>query len=154
MPWVQLTADKISSALTPAEVELLQRLTPDEYSLVLQRALDGVTARVRAKVGSRAGNLLSADTSLIPPELEGDALWLVAEELKTGPSMGLPLSEDQRNRVKRAYDVLDAVAKGTFLVSLPAVPETATSLPAHTGSAQLLTTRTRTFGDTDARGLA
>lgn len=151
--WIQITPARLDDVLTPAELELLRRLSPDAFDTTVGRRITSVTDQIRSRVASRTGNLLSEDTDLIPPELEGQALILIAAALRSSPSLAMPLSEDQRREVADARKDLDAVAAGTFRISAPTTAEAAVSHIATTGSAELIESPDRNFGRTDNRGL-
>ena len=150
--WIQITADRLVDILTPAELELLRRLSPDAFDDTVGRRVASVVAQVRSRVGSRPGNRLSADAALIPPELEAQALTLIAAALRSSPSIALPLSQDQRDQVAAARKDLDSVAAGTYLVSMPDEPEPAPTTQGP-GASQLVQMDEGPFAPAAVQGL-
>ena len=143
--WIALTASDITAALRAPEVDALRTAAlADDQDDPLQGDLDAITARVRAKVASRSGNRLDVDPTLLPPELKLDAVWLVIEALKLRLGDAVPLSEDQRERVRAANRNLDAVARGEFRVSTPDNPEGEPTMQSSGGVASSSPTRVAT----------
>ena len=151
--WLAITTAHLDDVLTPAELEILRRLSPDAFDDTVGRRIADVTAQIRSRIASRTGLQLSSDTTFIPIELRAQALVLIAGQLRSSPSLGLPLSEDQRREITDARRDLDAVAAGTYRISTPETAEATVSHVASTGSAELLQANDRLFGRTDNRGL-
>ena len=121
-PWVHVTladvqACILAEALSLAQTRAAQRQQADPFTVHLPK----IVARVRAKVASAPGAVLSADPLAVPPELADQTALLVAH------AVALPLASanahllggDLRAAVARAEADLDDAAAGRLAVSLP-----------------------------------
>ena len=144
--WVTITAAEVESALQAPELAALREAALGDNSPdPITNAISDVIARVRGYAGSRVGNYLDRDQTLIPPELHQDGIWLVIQTLKLRLGVATPLSEDQRDRVRTAEQDLKDVALGRFRISKPLSPESPSSLQS-SGGAEVLPSRARNFG--------
>ncbi len=124
-PWVQITladvqACVLAEALSLAQARAAQRQQADPFGVHLPK----IAARVRAKVASAPGVVLSANTLAVPPELADQTALLLAQAVVLPLASANPhlFGDDVRAAVARAEQDLDAAAAGRLAVSLPADP--------------------------------
>ena len=149
--WIPITAAELP--ISPAEIELLRSHKPETFDTFLQECIDNGIAYVRGQIGAGLGFLLDTNTALIPPELKRQTLWIITESVKVDASIGLALTDDQVRMVKVAREDLQRVRTGEFSVSTPANPAPGAEKQSPSGNAEILTPRTRNFGDRSNFGL-
>jgi len=149
--WIQLSADDLNRYLAAAQVEALRTVSlaggqPDP----LPGILADVTQRVRAEIAANPRNRLSADETLLPPELKGAAVVLAAVALQ-GRIPPVRLTRDQDRAGDNARRLLRRVADGDIAISMPEDPA-----PAGThgsGASFCGGARARTAGGDNLNGL-
>ena len=154
-PWVHVTladvqACILAEALSLAQARAAQRQQADPFTVHLPK----IVARVRSKVASAPGAVLSADALTVPPELADQTALLVAH------AIALPLAsanthllgDDLRAAVARAEADLDDAATGRLAVSLPDDPLPASPV-ASTGRVQSVSGQPRESTRDLLRGL-
>lgn len=121
MSWITLTAADLNDYLVAEQIDALrtEALAPGQADPFAQVAAD-VVAKVRAYISSNADNLVSADTTLIPPELKLDVAYLVIAPLLG--RLGIGLTKDQTAALERAHSTLVGLRDKKLLVSKPADP--------------------------------
>ncbi len=154
-PWVQVTladvqACLLAEALSLAQARAAQRQQADPFSVHLPK----IVARVRAKVASAPGAVLSADALAVPPELADQTALLVAQAVVLPLASGNPhlFGDDARAAIARAERDLDDAAAGRLAVSLPDDPLT-TNPVASSGRIQPVSGQPRESTRDTLRGL-
>lgn len=125
--WVSVQTSDLLGAYNATQLRALSEThrengQPDP----LASAISVVIARIRGNILSWQHNQVDVDETLIPPELQDDAIWLCVERLNLGfPETATALSEAQKTRIKQANDRLDKISRGDLRVSPPNTPSTA-----------------------------
>lgn len=120
-PWITVTPADVKACVLAELLDLTNaRATAnaqgDPFTVHAPRAV----ARVRAKVASYPRNRLSADPSLVPPELADQTATLIALAIVRSTATTRPaLLDNFKDAIAQVEKDLDNVAAGKLAVSLP-----------------------------------
>ncbi len=120
--WVTITAADLKDYMVAAQVSALQTAAlgagqADPFNTIMP----DVVARVRAKIASCEGNILSATPNSVPPELRMFTCHLILEGMQARLP-GLKLTDEQKTIIEDAKRQLDRIADCDDEVSTPTDP--------------------------------
>jgi len=118
--WITLTTEKARAAMAAGEWDQFAdgALTAGGADPVVQ-GVRVITAAVRGAVQASGKNTLGP-AGTVPPELEGEALMLLLENLSTRiPNSGIVWDEVRKNRLSEAKSILTEVREGKYRVTTP-----------------------------------
>ena len=121
-PWIAVTLDDVRACVLAEKIDLvLSRAAASNQADPFASNQRKVVARVHSKVAANAKNRLSADPTLVPPELADVTALLIAygmvlplTEIKAGQ-----LGDSQQKAIEQAEQDLKDVAAAKYAVSLP-----------------------------------
>jgi len=128
--WTEITAAKVKSRLGVREIQVLtQGALADTAEAVITQCIRLAVGKVRGYIRTCTQNSLGPD-GYVPPELEGEALALVMEEMATRLPLGvMVIDEARQRRIEMAYRILRDVAKCQFLITAPEGTSAASPVP-------------------------
>ena len=96
-------------------------LMPGQGDRFTQAMLD-VTAKVRQKIGSCHGFVVSATANSVPSDLMSDVCWCIIGAMQSAYP-GLGLTDDQKKQVSASWDTIKAIKPGgDYRPQMPADP--------------------------------
>lgn len=120
--WIQITPDDVRACVLSELLDLTNaRAAAGAQAAPFDTHSPKVIARVRSKVASNPKNRLSADATLVPPELGEVTALLIAYAivLATATTRAGLINDNHRAAIKQAEKDLDDVAAGKYAVSIP-----------------------------------
>lgn len=119
--WIVITRDHLKDYLVDAQLAALSDAAlgagqADPFDRIMQDRASYVRNRVSNKL------LLSATALSVPPELKTATCMLIIEAMQGRLAIAMPLTEDQRTSIRRAYSDLDIAGTDKLPVSAPDDP--------------------------------
>jgi len=120
MAWEAITEAHLLTKISGAELEALREAALASAQVdPVAPSIVHVTGEVRGYVAAHKPNLpLPTSTTTIPERLMGHAVIMTVTEIIVRVP-GYDLDEDRQRQLKRAYQVMDDVAKGDFSIEDP-----------------------------------
>lgn len=119
--WIVITREHLKDYLVDAQLAALSEAAlGDGQADPFDRIMQDRATYVRNRISNRL--LVSATDFSVPPELKTAACMLIIEAMQGRLSIAMPLTEDQRTSIRRAYSDLDIAGTDKFPVSNPDNP--------------------------------
>jgi len=114
--WIVITEDHLRDYLVAAQLTALQSAALGTgQSSPFARLMPDRAAYVRNRVSGRVR--ISATSNAVPPELKTQAAMLIIEAMTVRLSIGLSLTDEQKEMIKQAYRDLDIAGTEKFPIS-------------------------------------
>lgn len=147
--WTTIAATDLNVYLVGAQVSAMQTAAlAVGQSNPFTPAMQDRTNYIRARISKRIS--ISATAYSVPPELKTAACMLIIEAMQ--PRIKIPLTEDQKTAITRAYKDLDIAATDDFPVSTPDDPEEPDVQQAG-GRVRIVSSRTRSATGSSMAGI-
>lgn len=149
--WITIALADLKDFLVGAQVNAVNTAALDSgQSARFTNVMTAVVNQMRVKIESCNQNQLSETALTIPPSLKEHACMFIVEALQ-GSIPGLKLDEDQRRRLTRLHEDLQAVMKCELKVETPTDPLEPASVQGNVLPS--ITERTRYFDRDSQDGL-
>jgi len=121
--WIVITESNLQQYVVDAQLQALITSALGSGQLEpLQATIRDRSNYVRTRISGRV--LVSATPLAVPPELVTDAALIIVQSLVVRLSLGITLTDDQKDMIKLAYKDLDIAGTQELPIALPDDPVT------------------------------